>query len=261
MNRCTDHYTGVMDWGIDAAGAGIAVAALVGGWERTQWCTSQVWGRTLVHGPNGRELALTFDDGPNDRYTQEVLEKLAGSGVRATFFFVGTYARQLPWLVRQVSAAGHVIANHSMSHRNLLYLGSNAIRAEIRDCNAVLEDLTGAPVRYFRPPFGKRRPAVLRAARELGLQTVMWNSMGFDWRKNRAPKQIMKAVERGIRSNRKAGRGSTILLHDGGPGRINVERGRTVAALGFLLERGLAANYRFVTVADWWPPANPGSHR
>ena len=78
--------------------------------------------------------------------------------------------------------------------------------------------------------------------------------MGFDWRTGRPPKQIMKAVERGIRRNRDAGRGSTILLHDGGPNDPQAERIRTVAALGFLLERGQAANYKFVTVADWWPP-------
>ena len=240
----------------EAAGAGVAVAALAGGWARSQWSTSQIWGRTLVHGPNGRELALTFDDGPNDRYTQEIIEKLADANVRATFFFVGKYARQLPWLVRLVADAGHVIGNHSLSHQNLLYMSSRKMRAELRECSAILEDAMGAPVRYFRPPFGARRPAVMRVARELGLETVMWNSMGFDWRKNRAPKQIMKAVERGIRRNREAGRGSTILLHDGGPKNANAERGRTVAALSFLLERGAAANYRFVAIDEWWP-ANP----
>jgi peptidoglycan/xylan/chitin deacetylase (PgdA/CDA1 family) len=242
-----------MTWGVEAAGTGVAVAALAGGWARSQWSTSQVWGRTLVDGPNGRELALTFDDGPNDRYTQEMLEKLAGANVRATFFFVGKYARQLPWLVRQVAEAGHVVGNHSLSHKNLVYMSGKQMRAEISGCSAILEDALGAPVHYFRPPYGGRRPAVLRAAREAGLQTVMWNSMGFDWRQDRAPKQIMKAVERGIRRNRKAGHGSTILLHDGGPHTMSAERGRTVAALGFLLERGPAANYRFVTVNEWWP--------
>ncbi len=242
-----------MNWELEAAGSGVAVAALAGGWARSQWCTSQIWGRTLVHGPRPRELALTFDDGPNDRYTQEVCEKLADAGVKATFFFVGKYARQLPWLVRRVAEEGHVIANHSMRHISLGLASAAVIRREIADCTAVLEDLTGQKVRYFRPPYGKRRPAVLRIAAELGLKTVMWNSMGFDWRSGRPPKQIMKAVERGIRRNRDAGRGSTILLHDGGPNDPQTERIRTVAALGFLLERGHAANYRFVTVADWWP--------
>ncbi len=244
-----------MTAGAEAAGAGVAALALVGAWQRAQWSTSQIMGTTLVHGPNGRELALTFDDGPNERYTQEMLEKLEAAQVRATFFVVGKYARNLPWLLRQIHEAGHVVGNHSLSHHNLVYMTGARIRAEIRDCNAALEDMLGARVHFFRPPFGKRRPAVLRIAQELGLQTVMWNSMGFDWRSGRPPKQIMKAVERGIRRNRKAGRGSTILLHDGGPRGPNADRGRPVAALGFLLERGHAAGSRFVTVSDWWPPA------
>ncbi|RRA48103.1 polysaccharide deacetylase family protein [Acidipila sp. EB88] len=237
----------------ELAGAGIAVAAVAGGWARSQWSTSHIMGKTLVDGPNGRELALTFDDGPNDRYTQEVLEKLALAGVRATFFMVGQYARELPWLVRQVAEAGHVIGNHTFTHRKLVYLGAKQIERELRDCNAVLEDITGAPIRYFRPPYGSRRPAVMRVASELGMQTVMWNSMGFDWRSGRPPKEIMKSVERNIRANRKAGKGSTILLHDGGPDGLRAERARTVSALGFLLERGQAANYKFVPITEWWP--------
>ncbi len=243
-----------MTVGAELAGTGVAAAALAGLWQRSQWSTSQIWGKTLTGGANGRELAMTFDDGPNDRYTQEVMEKLAEANVHATFFFVGKYAKQLPWLVKKVAAAGHVVGNHSLSHRNLVYMSSSQIRAEIAGCTGILEDALGTKVHYFRPPFGGRRPAVLRAAREQGLQTVMWNSMGFDWRSNRPPKQIMKSVEKGIRSNRKAGYGTTVLLHDGGPNGPNAERGRTVAALGWLLERGHAANYRFVTVDEWWPP-------
>lgn len=243
-----------MSFASDVLGGGAAAAALYGAWERSQWSTSQIWGSTLVAGPNGRELALTFDDGPNDRYTQEVLEHLAFANVQATFFFVGKYVRELPWLVRMAADAGHVIGNHTMTHRNLAYLSARTIEAELRDASALLEDTIGGPVHYFRPPYGGRRPAVLHAARELGLQTVLWNSMGYDWRRHRAPKQIMKAVERGIRRNRKAGRGSTILLHDGGPKAQGTDRGRTVSALASLLERGPAANYRFVPITHWWPP-------
>ncbi len=231
---------------------GSAAAACAGGWQRAQWCTSQLMGKTLVHGPRPRELALTFDDGPNDRYTQEVLEKLDASGVKATFFVVGMYAKQLPWLVRRVVEAGHEIGNHTFNHRNLAWLPAGRIRDEIWQCSALLQDILGKRVRWFRPPYGKRRPAVLHIAEEFGLETVMWNSMGFDWRPGRTPKQIMKGIERRIRANRKAGRGSTILLHDGGPGTIAAERRRTVQALGSLLERGPAANYRFVTVGEWW---------
>jgi peptidoglycan/xylan/chitin deacetylase (PgdA/CDA1 family) len=248
-----------MQTGWEIAGEAAAAAGVTGLWFRSQWCTSQIWGKTLVAGHNGRELALTFDDGPSDRYTQEVLELLAYRRVQATFFFMGKYVRDLPWLVRMAAEAGHTIGNHSMTHRNLAYLTSKAITAEIRDCTALLEDAIGTKVRFFRPPYGGRRPAVLRAAREQGLEVVLWNSMGYDWRAGRSPKQIMKAVERGIRSNRKAGRGSNILLHDGGPSAQGADRGRTVAALTSLLERGTVAGYQFVPISHWWPATDATS--
>jgi peptidoglycan/xylan/chitin deacetylase (PgdA/CDA1 family) len=242
-----------MPWIADVTGGLACAAAVTGGWAWTQWPTSQLLGPTLLHGPEARELALTFDDGPNDRFTQEILEKLAHAGVRATFFFIGNSVLPLPWLVRQVAEAGHVIGNHTMSHPNLAWLPTARIRTELQDCNMALEDILGAPVHYFRPPYGGRRPAVLHVAEELGLQTVLWNSMGYDWRPRRPVKEIMKAVERGIRRNRAAGHGSTVLLHDGAPEVVGVNRARTVAATASLLERGAAAQYRFVTVADWWP--------
>ncbi len=242
-----------MSWVAETTGGIAAAGALVGSWAWTQWPTNPLLGATLLHGPEPRELALTFDDGPNDRYTQEIMERLAQARVHATFFFIGSHAQPLPWLVRQVAQAGHVIGNHTVDHPNLAFLPAARIREQLYGCNAMLEDILGAPVRYFRPPYGGRRPAVLRIAQELGLRTVLWNSMGYDWRPHRPPKAIMKAVERGIRRNRSVGRGSTILLHDGAPESQDANRGRTVAATASLLERGLAAHYRFVTVADWWP--------
>lgn len=247
-----------MQAAFELGGPGLGAAAAAGLWFRSQWCTSQLWGKTLIAPPHGRELALTFDDGPSDRYTQEILELLALKHATATFFFIGNYVRELPWLVRAAAEAGHTIGNHTMTHRNLAYLGDKAIAAELRDCTALLEDTIGSKVRFFRPPYGGRRPAVFRAAREQGLELVTWNSMGYDWRADRSPKQIMKAVERGIRRNRKAGIGSNILLHDGGPKAQGVDRGRTVAALGSLLERGPAAGYRFVPLSHWWPNPETG---
>jgi peptidoglycan-N-acetylglucosamine deacetylase len=238
------------------AAAGLAA---VGAWTWTQWPTTGFLRGTVAAGPHGRELALTFDDGPHDRYTPEVLERLAKADVRATFFLIGEHARNLPSLVREMAAAGHLIGNHTVTHPNLAFCSGRRIREELRGSSAILEDLIGAPVRFFRPPYGGRRPTVMRAAAELGMQTVLWNAMGFDWRKGRTAKQIMKAVERSIRANRAADRGTTILLHDGAPAReAGAHRGATVVATGSLLERGAAAGYRFVTVEDWWGAAAAG---
>ena len=214
------------------------------------WPTSQVFGRTLIAGSDWREVALTFDDGPNERYTQEILESLAKHGVRASFFMLGAYARAMPELAREVLAAGHLIGNHTMTHPNLLFQSSARVRAELTDCNRALEDTLGVPVRYFRPPFGGRRPDVLRIARELGLTPVLWNATGYDW-KPKTPQAIYGNLKRSIVRNRKAARGSNLLLHDGAQNGIGADRAATSAVVPLLLERLCAEGYRFVTVNAW----------
>src|ERR1700722_6903464 len=179
------------------------------------WPTSQIYGRTLIAGADPREVALTFDDGPNDAATPQLLEVLAGHQVRATFFTMGSFARQRPEIVRRVVAAGHLLGNHTMSHPKLSMEPAARVRQELTDCSAVLEDIAGVAVRYFRPPFGARRPVVLRIARELGLTPVMWNVTGFDW-EPRGVDGISANLNAGVAKNRERGRGSNLLLHDGG---------------------------------------------
>jgi peptidoglycan/xylan/chitin deacetylase (PgdA/CDA1 family) len=215
-----------------------------------RWPTSQVFGSTLVAGSDWRELALTFDDGPNERYTQEVLEYLAMYKVRATFFMVGDYVRQLPWLAREVHAAGHLVGNHTMHHCNLMYQSLARAKQEMSDCSRLLEDTLGAPVRFLRPPYGGRRPDILRAAREQGLIPVLWNATGYDWRAN-MPDRIYANLARSIRRNKRAGRGSNLLLHDGGPGGVGVSRARTVTVIPMVIHRMRLEGFRFVTPDRW----------
>ena len=105
------------------------------------WPTSQIFGRTLIAGDDPREIALTFDDGPNDAATPELLEVLARHDVRATFFAMGSFARQRPEIVRAVVAAGHLLGNHTMSHPKLSMEPAARVRQELADCTAVLEDI------------------------------------------------------------------------------------------------------------------------
>ncbi len=215
-----------------------------------RWPTSQLFGRTLIAGDDWQEVALTFDDGPNERYTQELLEYLAMYRVKATFFMVGEYVRQMPWLAREVHAAGHLVGNHTMRHPNLMYQPVRRAVEEIGECTQLLEDTLGARVRYFRPPYGGRRPAVLRVAREQGLVPVLWNVTGHDWRPY-LPERIYAHVERGVRRNKRASRGSNLLLHDGGPGGIGVRRAATVTVVPMLIERLRREGYRFTTPDHW----------
>jgi peptidoglycan/xylan/chitin deacetylase (PgdA/CDA1 family) len=236
---------------VDAAVGAAALGLAYGGWlYASRWPTSQLFGRTLVAGSEPAEVALTFDDGPNDAATPELLDVLARHGVRATFFAMGNFARVQPELVRRVIAEGHLLGNHTMSHPALSVASGARVRAELAECSAVLEDIAGVAVRYFRPPFGARRPMVLRAARELGLTPVMWNVTGYDWEPI-GMDGIATNLERGIAGNRRSGRGSNLLLHDGGHRAMGTARKDTVAAVERLLAAHAGMATRFVTVDAW----------
>jgi peptidoglycan/xylan/chitin deacetylase (PgdA/CDA1 family) len=156
---------------VDVAAGAAALGLLAGGaLYASVWPTSRIFGRALIAGNDPDEVALTFDDGPNDAATPALLEVLARHEVRATFFTIGGFARQRPELLREVVAAGHLVGNHTMTHPKLSIEPGARVRQELADCSAVLEDITGKPVRFFRPPFGARRPMVLRTARETGIR-------------------------------------------------------------------------------------------
>ncbi len=218
-----------------------AAAATAAGYQ-SMAPTGQWYGRTFAGGIRGsKQIALTFDDGPNDPHTLQLLDVLAKSNVRATFFMIGRYVQQRPDIARVVAQAGHVIGNHTFTHPLLIFKSEAETHAQIVDCQKALQDAVGEHSNIFRPPFGGRRPATLRIARELGLQTAMWNVTGYDW--NAPPAAVIeKKVARQIRG------GDVILLHDGGHRTPNADRGQTVLATGNLIRRYKDAGYEFVTV-------------
>jgi peptidoglycan/xylan/chitin deacetylase (PgdA/CDA1 family) len=214
------------------------------------WPTSQIFGRTLIAGRDPGEIALTFDDGPNDAATPELLEVLARHGVRATFFSIGNFVRQRPEITRAVVAAGHLLGNHTISHPKLSMVPAARVRQELADCSAMLEDVTGVAVRYFRPPFGARRPVVLQIARELGLVPVTWNVTAYDWNPIGA-EGILKNLDAGIARNRGRGCGSNLLLHDGSHRGMSWQRMDTVRAVDRLLAARAGDGPRWVTLDAW----------
>jgi peptidoglycan/xylan/chitin deacetylase (PgdA/CDA1 family) len=224
------------------------------------WPTSQIFGRTLIAGGDPGEIALTFDDGPNEAATLELLEVLARHGVRATFFSIGNFVRQRPEITRAVVAAGHLLGNHTMSHPKLSTEPAARVRQELADCSAVLEDLTGVAARFFRPPFGARRPAVLRIARELGLVPVTWNVTGHDWNPI-GMDGILKNLDAGIARNRGRGCGSNLLLHDGGHRGMGASRMDSVRAVDRLLTARAGDGTRWVTMDAWAKAGGSGSVR
>src|SRR3954470_1085319 len=104
---------------------------------------SELFGKTLHRLADPRQLALTFDDGPNDPHTLNLLDVLAKRDVKATFFLIGKHAAVKPEIARRIAAAGHVIGNHTYTHPNLLFCSGQRIRQELSDCEKGLTDAVG----------------------------------------------------------------------------------------------------------------------
>jgi peptidoglycan/xylan/chitin deacetylase (PgdA/CDA1 family) len=208
--------------------------------------TSQLYGHTLTHGSDPRQMALTFDDGPNDPHTLRLLDLLAKHQARATFFLIGQYARRRPEIARAIYAADHCIGNHTYSHPNLIFVSRPRLRQELEDCRKAIEDAIGTSAPLFRPPFGGRRPSVLRTARALGLEPVMWSVTGYDWDAKSAQAVVQKVTTQVDSRRRK--QSEIVLLHDGSHIGFGADRGFTVEATQKLLERYSMGGKLFVTV-------------
>ena len=233
---------------IGIAGVAASAAALTAGYQ-SMAPTGQWYGRTFTSLPRGtRKLALTYDDGPNDPHTLRLLEVLARHNVRATFFLIGRFVQQRPDIVREVVKAGHVVGNHTSMHPLLTLKSAADVQKELTDCRAAMRDAVGEHSNLFRPPFGGRRPAVLRVARELGLDPIMWNVTGYDWN---APPAAM--IERKVCSQIRGG--DVILLHDGGHKQMGADRSQTVLATDHLITRYQSEGYGFVTISEMLPRA------
>jgi peptidoglycan/xylan/chitin deacetylase (PgdA/CDA1 family) len=227
-------------------GTATAAALITAGYQ-SMAPTGQWYGRTFTSLPPGtKQISLTYDDGPNDPHTLRLLEVLAKHNIRATFFLIGRYVQQRPDIAREVVKAGHVVGNHTFTHPLLTIKSGVEIRQELSACRFALQDAIGAHSNLFRPPFGGRRPAVLRIARQLGLEPVMWNVTGYDW--NAPPStEIEQKVTKQIRG------GDVILLHDGGHKQMGADRSQTVLATDQLIARYKSEGFKFVTIPEMMP--------
>jgi peptidoglycan/xylan/chitin deacetylase (PgdA/CDA1 family) len=196
---------------------------------------SQLYGRTLTHLHDPKHLALTYDDGPNDVHTERLLEVLARHEAKATFFLIGRFVTARPKIARAIADAGHLLANHTATHPNLLFLSRAQLQRQLSDCSKAIADATGIETRHFRPPFGARRPAVLQVARELGLEPVMWSVTCYDWHKRATAESVFNHACKGI--ERSHARAHIVLLHDGSHTSLGSDHSHTVEATERLLQR------------------------
>lgn len=217
---------------------------------------AQLFGKTIRHTNSRRKLAITFDDGPNPSMTPKFLDLLDRYKAAATFFVIGRYARECPDLVREISARGHAVGNHTESHRNLFWRSQTDIRVELRLCHKAITGILGAAPKWFRPPWGYRNPWVAAEARELNMRVVMWSLMPGDWR---APSDdwliheiqpISARADKAVEAPDSGGRGDILCLHDGDHRKQDADRSHTLAALAYWLPRWRDLGLQFVTIEN-----------
>jgi peptidoglycan/xylan/chitin deacetylase (PgdA/CDA1 family) len=231
-----------------ALGAAVAVGAGATGYQSIaptgQWFGRAFYGLPFESGQRrSKQIALTFDDGPNDPHTLRLLDVLARYNVHAMFFMIGRYVRQRPEIALEVHKQGHVVGNHTFTHPLLTVKSMKHIRSEITQCHLTLTDVVGEHSNLFRPPWGGRRPGVFRLVRHLGLEPIMWNVTGYDWNAPSAD-YIEQKVTRRVCG------GDVILLHDGGHLNFGTDRSKTVEVVDRMISRYQGEGYQFVTVPE-----------
>jgi len=189
-----------------------------------------------ARGPSPR-VALTFDDGPHPDHTPAILDTLAATGAKATFFLQGSLAQRHPALVRTIFGAGHQVGNHGWSHSRASEVGSRAFVREVLDTQALLEDTLGRPLpRIYRPPYGALSPLPFLALARRGYCLVFWSLDSQDsFQKD--SEGLVKTIEDSIVRS-----GEILLFHE--------DYAHTLAALPAVLKMLTARGFSFPTVAE-----------
>jgi peptidoglycan/xylan/chitin deacetylase (PgdA/CDA1 family)/predicted MFS family arabinose efflux permease len=200
---------------------------------------SQLYGQMLTHGPRDRmEVAITFDDGPNDPWTLRIADTLDRYGVEGTFFTVGKNAESHPEIVRSLVAQGHLIGNHSYRHHK-----SDAVvdpgYAELWKAERAISSAAGVCPAIYRPPNGFHTPWQLHAVASHSMKTVTWDVIPRDW-KDPPPDEVARRVLDSVKP------GSIILLHDGKDTDEHTDRSATLNALPGIIEGLRAKGYQIV---------------
>jgi peptidoglycan-N-acetylglucosamine deacetylase len=197
----------------------------------------------VLSGPStAKRIALTFDDGPDPRFTGQVLDVLKQNNVKATFFVMGARAEAYPDLVKRMINEGHIVGNHSFWHPNLVDQASIAtLEREVNRTEDALEKLIGYRTKLFRAPYGFLYNELVEKLREMNYTVVAWSVDSLDWQEE-PPTVIANTVTSQVKP------GSVILMHDGGEWDAN--RTPTIQSLQQIIPTLKQQGYEFVTVPE-----------
>lgn len=154
-----------------------------------------------------KQISLTFDDGPSEIFTKQVLQILKKHNVKACFFVKGKNAEKFPAIIREIDNQNHIIANHTYSHINLQPIWPlKKYYSDIIKANEIISSIISKYPKFFRPPFGVTNPIIAKAIKKSKLISIAWNIRTFDL--NRSPEKILRSIKTNIKS------GDIILMHD-----------------------------------------------
>jgi peptidoglycan/xylan/chitin deacetylase (PgdA/CDA1 family) len=184
-----------------------------------------------------KNVFLTFDDGPNEPYTSQILNILKKFHVKASFFVCGKNVERYPQVANNIVKEGHLIANHTYSHsRFLAYTG--LLPKEIEKTKKIIQEITNKNSKFFRPPWGIVTPWLKKYLKNHDYKLVLYDIEAYDWRKTSAAMIVKKVLEK-VRLN------SIILLHDGRGTYFNSNRLQTVNALPYIIKKLTEEGYKF----------------
>lgn len=183
-------------------------------------------------------IALTFDDGPHPKYTDEILDILGSYGVKATFFVIGKNAEAYPEKLKRAINEGHEIGNHTYSHITAGKSSESNLRSELQKTHEIIKKITDTDTVLFRPPTGYCNTVAVKSAAEMNYKIIVWTVDTRDWA-HTCVESIVKNVKNHVTG------GAIVLFHD-----YISAPSPTPQALSELIPYLLSNGYRFVTVSE-----------
>ncbi|MFL0198007.1 polysaccharide deacetylase family protein [Clostridium sp. WILCCON 0269] len=186
-------------------------------------------------------IALTFDDGPDPRYTPKLLDVLKRNDIKCTFFVLAENAQKYPDIIKRIESEGHYIGLHSLKHMNAIFSLPYQTRKNLSKALNIMDNL-GIEVKFFRPPWGIFNPLTNYYAEANNLKIILWSIHAMDWSRWVTEDYIEKKLINNVKS------GDIILLHDGRGSKNSPTK--TIRALQTVLPVLKRKGYRFILVSD-----------
>lgn len=203
---------------------------------------SQFFGRfPFASNTKEKVIAITFDDGPNEPYTSQIVDFLNSKDIKATFFMVGKCVQKYPKTVKNIYKSGHTIGNHSLSHSFKKYIFHPYFYDEITKDQEIIHNIVGKYPKLFRPPWLWRQPMLLKTVKKMGMTPISGEFCNvfevFQPNSAKIAKSALKKIKPG----------AIIIFHDGFDAKGG-NRAQTVKAVRAVINQLIKQGYKFVTV-------------